>query len=274
MSYDDLDTSISNSQPVALYQFDRSATVIWRYTSADRSVHYDGHEWLPLAISDDGRRMTGEVSADKLKITVPADTPVAQLFRGTPPSDEIFLTVRDFDAGADEAEVAWVGSVSSVSWPRLDTAELSCDSLSASMRREGLRLRYERACPHSVYDYECGVQRTDHGLAVTITALDGAGIRIAPVAPGALPDITIYSYGAVEWPVDGTTELRGLDSAAGDRLVLLGGTAGLAVGDTVTIYPGCDGTRATCDSRFGNLLNHGGFPHMPGESLFGGKRWW
>ena len=90
MSFDDFDTSISSGQSARLYQFDRSATVVWRYTSADRALQFDGHEWLPLPISDDGIRLTGEASADTMKVTLPGSEPVAQLFRGAPPSEEIF----------------------------------------------------------------------------------------------------------------------------------------------------------------------------------------
>lgn len=36
------------------------------------------------------------------------------------------------------------------------------------------------------------------------------------------------------------------------------------VGDTFTIAPGCDKTRATCISKFSNILNFGGFPDLPG----------
>lgn len=37
------------------------------------------------------------------------------------------------------------------------------------------------------------------------------------------------------------------------------------VGDTGTLYPGCDKTVATCKARFDNFINYQGFPHVPGE---------
>ena len=269
MSFDDFDTSISSGQSARLYQFDRSATVVWRYTSADRALQFDGHEWLPLPISDDGIRLTGEASADTMKVTLPGSEPVAQLFRGAPPSEEIFLTVRDYDAGAQDADVIWVGSVSSVQWPRQDTAELACDSLAASMSREGLSLSYERACPHSVYDSECRVDKDLYAVDVLVVAMDGSTLQLGTVA-----SVDIYNGGALAWEVDESTEMRGIESATAGGFSLIGGTDGLAVGQAVTIYPGCDGTRVTCNSRFNNLLNQGGFAHMPGKSIYGGERLW
>lgn len=270
MSFNDYETSVSAGQSARLYQFDRSATVVWRYTSADRKLQFDGHDWLPLPISDDGIRMTGEASADTLTVRLPASTPVAQLFRSTPPSEEVFLTVRDYDAAAADAEVCWVGSVSSVGWPQRGTAELACNSLSASMQRNGLRLRYERSCPHSVYDENCGVNKSMHALVVVITGLTATHIRFDDTSVVNLND---FNYGMATWPVDGTIEFRGIETTSPGSAQLIGGADGLAIGDAVTLYPGCDGLRSTCADRFDNLLNHGGFPHMPGESIYGKRLW-
>ena len=270
MSFNDFETSTSEGQSARLYQFDRSATVVWRYTSADRSIKFDGHNWSPLPISDDGIRMTGEASADTVRVTLPASAAVAQLFRSTPPSEEIFLTVYDYDATAADAEVCWVGSVSSVAFPRAGQAELVCDSLSASMQRSGLRLRYERSCPHSVYDDSCRAAKALHATPVVVTELNGTHIWFGT---SNITDIGAFCYGAAEWHVDGTTEMRGIEVANGTRAQLIGGTDGLAIGDTVTLYPGCDGLRSTCNDRFNNLPNHGGFPHMPGESIYGKRLW-
>lgn len=264
-----VETTIQSIQSGRLYQFDRSANVVWRYTSADRKISHLAQDWLPQPISDNGVRMTGEASADTLEIVVPASLPVAQLFRATPPSEEVFVTIYDYDAGEQDADVCWVGSVSAARFDGPGQATLSCDSLSASMRREGLRLSYERSCPHSVYDGQCGVDKAQHALVCTVSALTGTGVTLSAPVPPLAP----YQYGACEWDADGTTEMRGIDTVSGTTVQLIGGTYGLAVGMTVTLYPSCDGLRSTCNDFFGNLLNHGGFPHMPGDSIFGKRLW-
>jgi hypothetical protein len=45
---------------------------------------------------------------------------------------------------------------------------------------------------------------------------------------------------------------------------------GLAAGTTVTLFPGCDHTLATCSGKFSNTANYGGFPFMPTKNPFGG----
>ena len=38
----------------------------------------------------------------------------------------------------------------------------------------------------------------------------------------------------------------------------------------IDMAPGCDLRRDTCAAKFGNLLNFGGFPDIPGRNPFGG----
>ena len=63
----------------------------------------------------------------------------------------------------------------------------------------------------------------------------------------------------------------------GDRLTLAGHMPELeaAIDDpevvaVVDLAPGCDLRRDTCAAKFGNLLNFGGFPDIPGRNPFGG----
>ncbi len=39
----------------------------------------------------------------------------------------------------------------------------------------------------------------------------------------------------------------------------------IAVGDTVSVTPGCDKSFGTCQAKFANSINFQGFPHMPGN---------
>ena len=42
-------------------------------------------------------------------------------------------------------------------------------------------------------------------------------------------------------------------------------------GLVIRIYPGCDRTKETCQSKFNNLNNYGGFPFIPLKNPFGGS---
>jgi hypothetical protein len=45
---------------------------------------------------------------------------------------------------------------------------------------------------------------------------------------------------------------------------------GLAVGNAFEAFAGCDRSFSTCQSKFGNSLNFGGFPWIPPKNPFAG----
>jgi uncharacterized phage protein (TIGR02218 family) len=49
------------------------------------------------------------------------------------------------------------------------------------------------------------------------------------------------------------------------------GTA-IVVGDTFAVTAGCDKQHATCRSKFANVANYRGFPHMPGNDFLATPR--
>lgn len=267
MSFLSRETSIADGQPITLYEFQRGV-MRWRYTNADRDVIFQTQTFSAIAISDDGRRRSGQVSADTLKVRVPYNNPVARLYRGAPPSDEIALIIRELHHGETDFEVSWTGSIQGVRFPSPERAEIICLSLAASMGQPGLRLGWERNCSYAVYDHMCGVDRELFAVEATVQSMDGASISSGTFDEY---DDGYFSGGYVEWTIgSGEYERRGVEHHEGSDLRLLGGTEGIELGQGVTAYPGCPGTIEICDERFGNSDNHGGVPHLPGKSPFDG----
>lgn len=132
------------------------------------------------------------------------------------------------------------------------------------MNRNALRLSYERNCPHVIFDRRCGLSRALYRREATVLQKDGLWVEVSGV-----DEAFSLSGGMLEWTTtEGITERRAVERQTGRVLALLSGTAGLSVGQTVALYPGCGQTRAMCQSLFQNLDNFGGFPHMPGKSPF------
>lgn len=270
MSYLDRENSLTDARPVRLYQFSRQGVWTAAFTSADRDITYQGVHYVASAITDDGIRLTGETSADTMRITAPANAAPAQLYRGAPPSDDVWVTLRDYHYGdpdaLDSAAVVWVGTVSNVRWTGVDRCEIACDSLGASMRVGGLRLTYERSCPHTVYDTACRVLRSLYRCTATVIDKNGAQLTYSGTSGGQ------FAGGFVEWVMaGGLIERRGITAESGALLTLLGGTDGIEVGQEISLFPGCDQSIATCQARFSNAENYGGFRHMPGKSPFSGE---
>lgn len=268
MSFDSRERSLDSGQPIRLYQFSRGV-LRWLYNTSDRDITHNNQLFKAIrgGISDDGIRQAGETSVNALKITAPATLEVAQLYRGVPPSADIDLVIFDLHYGETDFAVAWVGEIAAVRWPAVDRCQITCDPMSVSMGQQGLRMTWERSCPHALYERGCLVNRDLFRVDADVQSLDGAAISSGEFE--GYPD-GYFTAGYVEWPIgSGEFERRAVQAHAGSVLQLLGGTAGIALGASVRAYPGCDQTMPTCDERFDNALNHGGVD-LAGKSPFDG----
>ncbi len=269
MSSDAREISLVGGQPVRLYLFERGASTRWAYNSSDRDISFNGIDYLGRAISDDGIRQSGQSSADALEVVGPATLGVAQLYRGVPPSDEINLTIRDLHFGEADALVRWSGSISDIDFSAQDRCKIRCESLAASMAQEGLRLSWDRACPHALGDRLCRVDMDVYAVAGTVITLDGISVSATTWAGYA---DGWFAGGWVQWPVGGGEfDRRGIETQVGGLLTLLGGSDGIALNDVLTAYPGCTRTIEVCHGKFANSDNYGGINHLPGRSPFDGN---
>lgn len=269
MTFDALEISNYDAIPVALYEFTLGASGNkWHYVSGEQDVNFGGFVYEATAISDSGIIQSGDVQNDDYTVTMPASSPFASLFIGTPPSVEIFLVVRSLNRGDPEAPIVWVGQVRSTKRVNLVTLEVVCKTLTASLNRNGLRLAWGRGCPHALYDRNCKVLPSNHGVVVQIQGLTGASIISSGL--NLLP-AKFLDGGYFEWAImPGVSEKRMIESCVGPVVNVLGTTDGLLVGMWLALYPGCDRTTPTCQNKFNNLANYGGFPHMPNKSPFDG----
>ena len=274
MAFNDAEISTQDGRPVALYTLEWGNT-FWRYTSADRDIDreelVDGElvtvTYVAVAISDSGMTQGGS-SQNDFTVDCPSDLPIVALFRGTPPSESIYLTVRRQHIGEEDAPIYWSGTVSNVKWLDLANAQIIGKPPTASFKRTGLRLCWTRECPHFLYDSECKVDPQAFKVSSTVTALTGNSLTVASV--DGKPDAW-FKGGYVEWQAnaDGTMERRMIENQVGNVLTIFGLTDGVTVGLAVDMFPGCNRTPETCRDKFNNLANSGDCHFMPGESPFG-----
>lgn len=274
MAFNDAEISTQDGRPLALYLIVWGSTV-WAYTSADRNITrseiINGEatdvEYLALAVSDKGM-VQGGSAANDFTLDCPANIPIVDLFRGTPPSESIWLTVRRKHEGEVDAPIYWIGNVTNVKRLGDADAQVIGKPLTASFKRTGLRLCWTRECPHFLYDASCRVDPEDFRTDALVTALTGNTVTMD--ALGAHPD-GYFNGGFISWEItdEGTVERRMIESHTGLTLTMLGLTDGLEIGDAVAVYPGCDRSPTTCNSKFANLPNFGGFDFMPGQTPFG-----
>jgi uncharacterized phage protein (TIGR02218 family) len=260
------ETSIDAGSPVELYDFRRGGTA-WRYTSAAQDAVYATYTYTAVPIRRSSVEQTGEIGRAGLRITLARDVEVAQAFITTPPSEVTLLTIYRRHRDDTETVPVWMGRVLNAEWHGSEV-ELNCEPVYTSLQRTGLRRLYQRNCPHVLYGTDCRVSAVTHRVQGTVVALNGNAITVAAAAGFPAGH---FAGGYATWSASGITEKRMIVAHTGDNVTLSAVPPGLVVGATVMLYPGCDRTLATCETKFGNSANFGGFPFIPTKNPFGGS---
>ena len=267
MTFDSKERSNYDGVPTTLYEFSLGLTY-WRYAASEEDVIVDGETYKATAIVNDGYSSSGNPTTDDMTIRINAFAEVTQLYVGTPPSEQVRLRVRTVHLGEAEAPVFWAGHVKS--GKQVSSVEFAfvCNSLLSTLNRNGLRLSWGRGCPHALYDRSCRVNPADYATTVSIESL--VGNALTSTAFVALGD-GYLSGGFLSFTGShGATERRAIKAHVGETITLLGPADGLSNGMVITVYPGCNRITSTCQSKFDNLANYGGFPHLPTKSPFDG----
>ena len=240
---------------------------VWAFTSADRDLTYNGETYKAIPIGRSSPESSDDSMRADLSIQFGRDCDLAQEFLKY--VGDAITTVTVFQIEPGEVTVFWRGRVSS---DKMDGDEMSleCESVFTSLRRPGLRARYQRNCRHTLYGSGCGLDKESFRVDAVYTSL----VDRAIVVPDAANYPPGYFTGGMVRAPDGTA--RYVLSHAGDTLTLSrrlerleeDGEPGVT---QVGLYPGCARTRDHCINRFNNLDNYGGFPWIPGKNPFGGS---
>lgn len=269
MSFFSKESSKEGGNPVELYMFSLGS-ILWHYTNSTKSVVVGDITYESANIQRSKIAHTRELNKVDLTITTPWDFPPGKRFRTIAPSLPMGVKVSKMhldDTDEDNIAVLWQGVVSQVAW-KGGTSDLVCEPLSISLKRSALSRYYTRPCSHSLFGGACGVDKARFGVELVSPRIDGLVV--------SSPSFTDPSR-AVGWFDSGYlsyTTQEGLDEVvtiylhtAGQVTIanhFIGGTQGV----TITAYPGCDHGPRDCTTKFSNIANYGGFPHIPKRSPF------
>lgn len=273
MTFEDRENSAEQGEPIELYRFIYQNQIL-RYTNAQAtSVTVDLQTWEGVTIDHTDIEHTGEMAKNDITLTVLKDFPMAEAFKIAPPSSQILLTIYQYHVGdpQDEFATIWSGRVLNCEWKDDGTAELGCENIYTSLRRPGLRRRYQRQCQHSLYNGTpgsgCAVNRELFKTTVVLT--DVQGTTLTGPAIGAQP-ADWFPGGYVDFEfAPGFFHRRSIRSQDGNNIVITHPIDGLVAGMQVFAFAGCDHIPVTCRTKFDNLDNYGGFPNVPRTNPFG-----
>ncbi len=276
MSFASVEGSRQKGSPVSLYLFvyGDGPQSFYAYTDAEQIVNYAGVAYQPIPIDRGSIASSGSLDKAAVEITTSKDVELATLFRIYPPSQVINLFIRQGHIDDGDFLVCWTGRVLSCSREDNET-HFSCEPISTSLKRNGLRRPYQYACPHVLYGPQCRANRS--AATTTIYPIGFSGVTLV------LPENWTnrpqkYIGGMVQWTTaNGDTVLRTILNYSGTNVFALSGpVSNLPPGSPVNMILGCNHQTGTavqpngdCLPLHGNIHNFGGQPWIPLKNPIG-----
>lgn len=249
---------------VELYVFE-GASGSFYLTPHEFDVEIGGRHYEQCPLERSALALGAEAAKSALEVKLPPDHAlVRHLLQATLTGEAtaVRLAVARRDAWGDYwwlSGTRWMGRVLGVEVAD-DAARIRCESAQVSLKRIGLRRLYSRACSHVLYSAACGAKPI--AAWATVVQVLGRSVEFDGGVPAA---------------VAGTLAGGWLETDAGARhMIVSESTVGvellypvaIEVGTVVKLTAGCDHSTSTCQSRFDNLDNYGGFPFIPTKNPF------
>jgi len=123
------------------------------------------------------------------------------------------------------------------------------------------RNTYAPGCHRTLYSPGCGVSKAAKTVAGTVTAAISRSVVDSALAQadGYFNLGTLVFNSGANAGISRTVKRY----ASGEFTFILPLPYDPVVGDTFSVYPGCDKTQATCQGRFANIGRFGGTPYIP-----------
>lgn len=250
-----------------LVKITRTDNVIRGFTTFDRNLTIGGVTYkADGALTPSAVQSTSGLATDNLEITGilnSSDITDSDIENGLYDHARIDVYVcnwADLTQGTLQLRRGWIGNV-----------VLSGGHYVAEMR--GLHDLLQRPIG-DYYAPECRYDLGDSKCTVNLAALTVTGTVSSVTDKANFADFSrtesdgIFNYGKLTWASGANNglsmEVKNWDGVSLAFTLWLSMPNAIQVGDTYSVYPGCDKRFTTCTGKFSNGVNFGGFPYIPG----------
>lgn len=260
MTFASFEESVESARPVELYKFTIGSEVI-RYTSAedDHIPPFDANTYFARQISRNSPNQSNEDRRQTLEVSLPADDALSSRFIGVPPGSEVQLEITRYHRGDSEAYVIWQGKIVGAGYTNEGAVcVLTGVTDESAFSRTIPRYKYQGLCNHTLYDSLCTVTKSSYKHTGVVSAASANTVEVTGLVSAKGAGWAVGGY------IDnGNSDYRQIIAQSGDTLTLYVPFESSPLGASVDVYAGCDHTIDTCDSKFSNAVNFGGFPFVP-----------
>jgi hypothetical protein len=241
---------------IEVYRF-YTTTEEWRYTNAEEDLVYLSKTYEAIPIDRD--EISFEFNKTEAKITMPYDYEPASLFRALNPSTPLWVLITDYENSTN----LFIGKVVSCLFEGAKgKATFSITSIQAIFKSGIPNRTFSYSCSNNLFDSRCTVVDTAFKISIPLLEAVRSGGTLQHADIGTKPD-GYFTWGNI---VAGG-ESSFIVGHVGDTLTLL---TQIQTGEAVPaiIFAGCNKELTSCDTKFSNSPNYGGFRHLPKTNLF------
>lgn len=268
MTFDAFETSVEDGNIIELYQFTQGPNVT-RLTNFSEDVVFDGSTWLTTQISRENIEKAIESSVNELKIFMPLDNPIAAQFIPNVPGKQIDIVIyrAHFTDPAEQRLVVYEGFLAQCEFDGDLLATITIQPFTNVFKRTGPRFVYASLCNNILYDAGCKVVRGANVHTDIVSGIDPA-VRTITVNGLSGMGADWANGGFVASPAGGNTDQRLIVAQAGDTVTLLSNFSADVLTTAVDVFAGCAHDITTCQTKFNNVINFGGYPFVPIKNPF------
>lgn len=290
MAYNNIESNTEIS-PIELYKFYNADGTVKTYNSGTESITYLSESYTPEIINTSDIELTDEVEARTLTVTVSRKSSIAGLFLIYAPIEQLWLTIyrKHLNDADSEYVTYWTGMVAGIEYTE-ENANLICKPIDTAFNKIGLWKTYASKCQHMFADIRCKVNIAlpQYSQTAVLTAVNGielesqqfgewsnffdggTGSSLIPNGWWTTGYIQVPSTGEVRMITYHGDDMQGTFPIGYgyNKITILSGINGLIAGMTVNIITGCNRDLNTCNNKFDNVINFGGFPFIPLNNPF------
>lgn len=261
MTYIATDQSVHDGNPVHLIRFDYQSTT-YRYSTGVSDFDDGDHTWTAHEISPiEDLTISDNVDRSPITLKTKLTNPVAQLFRTG--AIEASVTCLIYEVHESDGEMVLIHSGRILGrYAKLEgkkrEVELKSEPIITATKRPSIRERSGLLCGYVLYDPDlCRAVKT--AIPGVVTSISGINLVIS----GASAAASGYLKNGY---LETAEEKRMITAHSGDNITVTTVMQGLEIGDSVTMYIGCNHTTRDCNRKFSNIENFGGEPFIPSKN--------
>lgn len=253
------------TQTATLVKITRRDGMVKGFTSCDKPLVVDGVTYqADSAFSASALENRAGLSTDNLELfgvlddDALAESDLKAGFYDHARVDVYLCNWADLTQGVMQLRRGWIGEV------KIENGRYRAEVRGLhDLLQQPIGSLYTPECRHALGDARCGINLTGHTVTGTVTALESTSVFTDSARSEA---DGLFNYGLLTFTsgASANVAMEVKDFTASTFTLWLPMPFPIAVGDTYQAIKGCDKRFSTCRNRFSNIVNFGGFPHLPG----------